>query len=43
VVVLGLVKGTVWDTGSATIEPRTIAGKFWEIYSQRESRVVTVS
>ena len=43
VVVLGLVKGTVWDTGSATIEPRTVADKFWEIYSKRESRVVTVS
>ena len=43
VVVLGLVKGTVWDTGSATIEPRTVADKFWEIYSGRESRVITVS
>jgi NAD(P)-dependent dehydrogenase (short-subunit alcohol dehydrogenase family) len=43
VVVLGLVKGARWDTGSATIEPRTVADKFWEIYSQRESRVVTVS
>ena len=43
VVVLGLVKGTVWDTGSATIEPRTVAEKFWEIYSGRESKVVTVS
>jgi short-subunit dehydrogenase len=43
VVVLGLVKGTVWDTGNATIDPRTIADKFWEIYSQHESRSVTVS
>jgi len=43
VVVLGLVRGTVWDTGSATIEPRTVADKFWEIYSGRESKVVTVS
>lgn len=43
VVVLGLVKGTAWDDGSATIEPRTIAGKFWEIYSGRESRSITVS
>jgi len=42
-VVLGLVKGTVWDTGSATIEPGAVADKFWEIYSGRESRVVTVS
>ena len=43
VVVLGLVKGTVWDTGSATVEPRVVAGHFWEIYSKRESTVVTVS
>jgi len=43
IVVLGLVKGTLWDTGSATIDPRTVADKFWEIYSQRESRVITVS
>ncbi|HTP34969.1 MAG TPA: SDR family NAD(P)-dependent oxidoreductase [Candidatus Acidoferrales bacterium] len=43
VVVLGLVKGTAWDTGSATIEPCTVAGNFWDIYSKRESRVVTVS
>lgn len=43
VVVMGLVKGTVWDTGGATIEPRTVAEEFWEIHSGRESRVVTVS
>jgi NADP-dependent 3-hydroxy acid dehydrogenase YdfG len=43
VVVIGLVKGTAWDTGNATIDPRTIADKFWEIYSQHESRVITVS
>lgn len=43
VVVLGLVKGTVRDTGNATIEPRAVADKFWAIYSQRESSVVTVS
>ncbi len=43
VVVSGLVKGTVWDTGNATVEPRRIAEAFWGIYSGRESRVVTVS
>lgn len=43
VVVLGLVKGTVWDTGNATVDPRDVADKFWEIYSQHESRVVTIS
>jgi short-subunit dehydrogenase len=43
VVVVGLVKGTVWDTGNATIEPSTISERFWEMYSRRESKVVTVS
>lgn len=43
VVVLGLVKGTAWDDGSATIEPRTIAGKFWEIYSGGKSKSITVA
>ena len=43
VVVVGLAKGTVWDTGSATIEPRTVADQFWEIYSTHQSRIVTVS
>jgi hypothetical protein len=33
--VFGLVKGTVWDTGSATIGSRTVA--------DHQSRVVTVS
>jgi NADP-dependent 3-hydroxy acid dehydrogenase YdfG len=42
VVVLGLVKGTAWDTGNATVDARTVAGKFWEMYSQRESKTVTV-
>jgi len=43
VVVLGLVKGTAWDTGNATIEPAAVAGRFWEIYSKRESAVVHLS
>jgi NAD(P)-dependent dehydrogenase (short-subunit alcohol dehydrogenase family) len=43
IVVLGLIKGTVWDTGNATIEPRTVADMFWEIYSGGESKTVTVS
>ena len=42
IVVFGLVKGAVWDTGSAAINPRTVADKFWEIDSQRESRVIAV-
>jgi hypothetical protein len=43
VVVLGIVKGTAWDTGSAAVDPNTVADKVWEIYTQNESRVVTVS
>jgi len=43
VMVLGLVKGTAWDTGNATVDPSTVAGMFWEIYSSRRSKVVTVS
>jgi hypothetical protein len=42
VVVSGLVKGTAWDTGNATVDPRTVAGEFWEMYSKRESKTVTV-
>jgi NAD(P)-dependent dehydrogenase (short-subunit alcohol dehydrogenase family) len=42
VVVLGIVKGTAWDTGNANVEPRTVADRFWEFYSKRESRVVTL-
>lgn len=35
VMVTGLVKGTVSDSGSATIEGATVAAKFWELYSAR--------
>jgi hypothetical protein len=35
VVVLGMVKGTAFDSGNATLEPSAIADKFWELYSQR--------
>jgi len=43
VVVLGLVKGTAWDTGNATVDPRTVAEHFWEMYSRRESKSVTAA
>lgn len=35
VVVTGLVKGTAFDSGHATLEASTIADKFFEIYSAR--------
>lgn len=33
--VLGMVKGTAWDSGNATLEPSAIANKFWEMYRAR--------
>jgi len=42
VVVTGLVKGTAWDTGSATLEASTIAEKFWELYRARDTVSVTI-
>jgi NADP-dependent 3-hydroxy acid dehydrogenase YdfG len=35
VMVFGLVKGTAFDRGRATIDARTIAEKFWELYHAR--------
>ncbi len=41
VVVMGSVKGTAFDSGHATLEPKDIAGKFWEIHEARAPRSVT--
>jgi short-subunit dehydrogenase len=35
VIVHGVIKHSAHDPGSATIEPKTIANKFWELYSSR--------
>lgn len=35
VVVQGLVKGTAFDRGNATLDPSRIAEKFWELYRAR--------
>ena len=35
VVVLGLVKGTAFDSGNATLESSAIAEKFWELHQGR--------
>ena len=35
VVVLGIVKGTPFDAGNATLEPGAIAEKFWDLYQHR--------
>jgi NADP-dependent 3-hydroxy acid dehydrogenase YdfG len=36
VTVLGMVKGTAFDSGQATLEPDAIAEKFWDIQTRRE-------
>jgi NADP-dependent 3-hydroxy acid dehydrogenase YdfG len=43
VVVLGMVKGTAFDHGNATLEPSAIAAKFWELYGARSERTVNFS
>src|SRR6478735_8738940 len=42
VVVTGLVKGTAFDSGNATLEASTIADKFWELYRARDVASVTI-
>jgi NADP-dependent 3-hydroxy acid dehydrogenase YdfG len=42
VVVLGLVKGTAFDDGNATIQASSIADKFWELYRARSQVSVNV-
>lgn len=37
VIVLGPVKGTAWDDGSAKIEASSVADKFWELYRGRST------
>jgi len=36
------VKGTAFDSGTATLEPSTIAEKFWELYRARDVVSVTI-
>ena len=43
VMVSGLVKGTAWDHGNATIEPAAIANKFWELHEKRKEIRARVS
>ncbi len=40
VVVLGMVKGTAFDSGSATLDAADIASKFWEIFTSRTPATV---
>jgi NADP-dependent 3-hydroxy acid dehydrogenase YdfG len=42
VVVTGLVKGTAFDSGNATLEASTIAQRFWELYRARDVTSVII-
>ena len=42
VMVLGLVKGTPWDQGNATVDPSAVAEKFWALYRGRSQLGVTI-
>lgn len=42
VVVTGMVKGTAFDQGSATLEASTVATKFWDLYKTRGENPVVV-
>jgi short-subunit dehydrogenase len=42
VVVTGLVKGTAWDQGNATLEATTIADRFWALLQARDGSSVTI-
>ncbi|HEY8086324.1 MAG TPA: SDR family NAD(P)-dependent oxidoreductase [Polyangiaceae bacterium] len=35
VVVAGSIKGSAWDSGSASIDAATVANRFWELYQAR--------
>jgi NADP-dependent 3-hydroxy acid dehydrogenase YdfG len=40
VVVLGMVKGTAFDHGNATLEPAAIAERFWDLHQRRTDATV---
>jgi NAD(P)-dependent dehydrogenase (short-subunit alcohol dehydrogenase family) len=40
IVVLGLVKGSAFDNGNATIDPAAIADKFWDLCQRRAEATV---
>lgn len=42
VIVLGMVKGTAFDGGQATIEPAAIAERFWELYRSRSETTARI-
>ncbi|MBX3189637.1 MAG: SDR family NAD(P)-dependent oxidoreductase [Labilithrix sp.] len=42
IMVTGAVKGTAFDTGSATLDPKDIAQKFWDLYRARSETYAKV-
>jgi len=42
IVVTGTVKGTAFDSGQATIDPRTVGAKFWEMFQARSVTSTTI-
>jgi NADP-dependent 3-hydroxy acid dehydrogenase YdfG len=42
VIVTGTVKGTAFDSGSATLEPSLIGQKFWDLYSARQDNFAKI-
>lgn len=42
VVITGLVKGTAFDQGNATIEPASVAEAFWKLHNERDQVSVTI-
>lgn len=42
-VVMGLVKGTAFDRGNATLDPAMIAGRFWDLYKGRSEVSINIA
>lgn len=36
VMIGGLVKGTPWDNGNGTVDPKDVANLFWDLYTNRD-------
>jgi NAD(P)-dependent dehydrogenase (short-subunit alcohol dehydrogenase family) len=43
VMVLGSIKGSAFDSGQATIEAATVAGRFWDLYKARSAVTADVA
>jgi len=40
--VTGLVKGSAYDRGNATLDPADIANAFWQLHKERKDLSVTL-